>query len=133
MDAATTKAAHHAAAVLAAGGFVALLDTIAELARVAGLDEATAVEVYGSLVRQGLINAAALGLEDALTGPVPAGGCRHGAGSPRRHRRRAPDVREPYLAAMRRQLTIARRRGVPDPDAGAELGRLLDTQRPPGR
>ncbi len=33
------KAAYHAAAVLAAGGFVALLDVIAELGRVAGLDE----------------------------------------------------------------------------------------------
>ena len=35
-----SKAAYHAAAVLAAGGFVALLDAIAELGRVAGLDEA---------------------------------------------------------------------------------------------
>ena len=34
------KPAYHAAAVLAAGGFVALLDAIAELGRVAGLDEA---------------------------------------------------------------------------------------------
>jgi len=33
-----SKAAYHAAAVLAAGGFVALLDAIAELGRVAGLD-----------------------------------------------------------------------------------------------
>ena len=35
--------AYHAAAVLAAGGFVALLDAIAELGRVAGLDEAGAL------------------------------------------------------------------------------------------
>ena len=35
-----SKAAYHAAAVLAAGGFVALLDAIAELGRAAGLDEA---------------------------------------------------------------------------------------------
>ena len=35
-----SKPAYHAAAVLAAGGFVALLDAIAELGRVAGLDEA---------------------------------------------------------------------------------------------
>src|SRR5262245_58373310 len=34
-----SKSSYHAAAVLAAGGFVALLDAIAELGRVAGLDE----------------------------------------------------------------------------------------------
>ena len=38
-----SKAAYHAAAVLAAGGFVALLDAIATLGRVAGLDEAGAL------------------------------------------------------------------------------------------
>ncbi|MEZ4596961.1 MAG: NAD(P)-binding domain-containing protein [Chloroflexota bacterium] len=37
VDPVVAKAAHHAAAVLAAGGFVALLDVIAELGRVAGL------------------------------------------------------------------------------------------------
>ncbi|MET0773652.1 MAG: DUF2520 domain-containing protein [Candidatus Limnocylindrales bacterium] len=123
----TAKAAHHAAAVLAAGGFVALLDTIAELARVAGLDEATAVEVYGSLVRQGLVNAAALGVEDALTGPVPRGD----VGTLLAHLEAidavTPDVREPYLALARRQLAIARRRGVPAPAAAAELRRVLGT------
>ena len=40
------KAAYHAAAVLAAGGFVALLDAIAELRPVAGLDEAGALAIY---------------------------------------------------------------------------------------
>ncbi len=53
------KAAYHAAAVLAAGGFVALLDAIAELGRVAGLDEAGALAVYGPLIEQTLGNAAA--------------------------------------------------------------------------
>ena len=41
------KSAYHAAAVLAAGGFVALLDAIAELGRVAGLDEAGSLAIYG--------------------------------------------------------------------------------------
>ena len=45
-----SKAAYHAAAVLAAGGFVALLDAIATLGRVAGLDEAGALAIYGPLI-----------------------------------------------------------------------------------
>src|SRR6185295_14369572 len=67
------KAAYHAAAVLAAGGFVALLDAIAELGRVAGLDEAGALAIYGPLIEQTLGNARALGIEAALTGPITRG------------------------------------------------------------
>ena len=46
------KVAYHAAAVLAAGGVVALLDAVVELGQVAGLDEAGALAVYLPLVRQ---------------------------------------------------------------------------------
>ena len=45
------KSAYHAAAVLAAGASIALLDAIAELGRVAGLDEAGALAIYGPLDR----------------------------------------------------------------------------------
>ena len=64
------KPAYHAAAVLAAGGFVALLDAIAELGRVAGLDEAGSLAIYGPLIEQTLANARALGIGAALTGPI---------------------------------------------------------------
>ncbi len=67
------KAAYHAAAVLAAGGLVALLDVIAELGHVAGMDEATAMRTYLPLVRQGITNASDLGIAAALTGPVVRG------------------------------------------------------------
>ena len=46
-----TKAAYHAAAVLAAGGVVALLDTIREIAGLLGLDEAGALGIYLPLAR----------------------------------------------------------------------------------
>ena len=68
-----SKPAYHAAAVLAAGGFVALLDAIAELGRVAGLDEAGSLAVYGPLIEQTLGNARALGIAAALTGPMTRG------------------------------------------------------------
>lgn len=125
-DAATAKAAYHAAAVLAAGGFVALLDTIRALGAAAGLDEPTAIEVYGSLVRQGLANSARLGVAGALTGPVLRGD----VGTVRRHLeaigRAAPDTLDLYRAAARRQLSIARARGDLDADTERTLRSLLE-------
>jgi predicted short-subunit dehydrogenase-like oxidoreductase (DUF2520 family) len=125
-DPTTTKAAYHAAAVLAAGGFVALLDAITALGGAAGMDEATALEVYGSLIRQGLANSAALGVAGSLTGPI----VREDLGTLRRHldaiAQVAPDVRDLYLAAARRQLAIAERRGGLDDDRALEMARLLE-------
>ena len=68
-----SKPAYHAAAVLAAGGLVALLDVVAEVAAQAGLDEAGALAVYGPLAAQALGNARALGIAPALTGPAVRG------------------------------------------------------------
>src|SRR4029077_9382076 len=68
-----SKEAYHAAAVLAAGGFVALLDAIATLGRVAVLDEAGSLAIYGPLIEGTLGNARALGIRAALTGPMTRG------------------------------------------------------------
>ena len=59
--------------MLAAGGFVALLDAIAELGAVAGLDEAGSLAIYGPLIEGTLGNARALGIRAALTGPMTRG------------------------------------------------------------
>ncbi len=72
-----SKSAYHAAAVLAAGGFVALLDAIAELGRVAGLDEAGALAIYGPLIEGTLDNARALGIRSALDRADHPRGHRH--------------------------------------------------------
>jgi predicted short-subunit dehydrogenase-like oxidoreductase (DUF2520 family) len=68
-----SKPAYHAAAVLAAAGLVSLLDAIAELGRVAGLDEAQSLAVYGPLLQGTLDNARSLGIAAALTGPMTRG------------------------------------------------------------
>ena len=68
-----SKAAYHAAAVLAAGGLTALLDVVAAVAAPTGLDEAGALAVYGPLAAQALANARALGTAPALTGPAVRG------------------------------------------------------------
>ena len=116
-----TKAAYHAAAVLAAGGFIALLDAIAELGRVAGLDEAGSLSIYGRLAEQTLENARALGIARALTGPMTRGD----VGTLDRHlatlRTHAPTVLPLYVAAAEREIALAEARGALAPAAAAAM------------
>lgn len=120
------KAAYHAAAMMAAGGLVGLLDAIAQVAVVAGLDERTAVAVYAPLARQALANAERLGIDAALSGPFVRGD----VGTVRTHlavlRELAPGALPMYVEVARRELAIARRRGELDEEAAGALGRLLD-------
>jgi predicted short-subunit dehydrogenase-like oxidoreductase (DUF2520 family) len=120
------KPAYHAAAVLAAGGFVGLLDGIAEVARGAGLDEAGALAIYAPLIRQSLANAERVGIQRALTGPFVRGD----EGTVRDHLealgRLAPNALELYRAVARRELAMAVERGELDAESGASMLRLLD-------
>jgi predicted short-subunit dehydrogenase-like oxidoreductase (DUF2520 family) len=120
-----SKAAYHAAAVLAAGGFVALLDAIAELGRAAGLDEAGSLAVYGDLIEQTLGNARALGIRAALTGPMTRGD----VGTLARHLealgRVAPAALPLYRAAAEREIALAESRGTLAPHAAETMRRLL--------
>ncbi len=121
-----TKAAYHAAAVLAAGGFVALLDAIAELGRVAGLDEAGSLAIYGRLIEGTLGNARALGIAAALTGPITRGDL----GTLRSHldtlRAHAPGAMELYVAAARREIDLATGRGALVPEVARRMRDTLD-------
>jgi predicted short-subunit dehydrogenase-like oxidoreductase (DUF2520 family) len=116
-----SKGAYHAAAVLAAGGFVALLDAIAELGRVAGLDEAGSVTIYGRLIEDTLGNARALGIGRALTGPITRGD----AGTLDAHlailAAHAPGVLPLYVAAAEREIVLAESRGALTPARAAIL------------
>jgi predicted short-subunit dehydrogenase-like oxidoreductase (DUF2520 family) len=120
-----SKAAYHAAAVLSAGGFVALLDAIAELGAAAGLDEEGALAVYGGLIEQTLGNARALGIRAALTGPMTRGD----VGTLERHldalARLAPGVLPLYRAAAEREIELAESRGSLAPQAAESMRRLL--------
>lgn len=116
-----SKAAYHAAAVLAAGGFVALLDAIAELGRVAGLDEAGSLAIYAPLIEGTLGNARALGIEAALTGPMTRGD----VGTLEAHlatlRVHAPGVMDLYAAAAQREIDLALARGALAPESAAAM------------
>ena len=120
-----SKAAYHAAAVLAAGGFVALLDAIVELGRVAGLDEAGALAIYGPLIEGTLGNARALGVRAALTGPIARGD----VGTLDAHLAAlgsyAPDVVALYRAVADREIDLAVARGSLAPEPAHEMRSAL--------
>jgi predicted short-subunit dehydrogenase-like oxidoreductase (DUF2520 family) len=121
------KAAYHAAAVLAAGGFIGLLDAIAELGRGAGLDEAGSLAIYGPLIRQSLANAEALGIAAALTGPLLRGDVNTVRAHLEAMRRLAPGAEDLYRAAALREVALAEDRGNLDAPGAEAMRRLLDT------
>ena len=120
-----TKSAYHAAAVLASGGLVALLDAIAVAAATLGLDERDTVAVYGRLVEQTLANARTAGIAASLTGPITRGDVGTIAAHMAVLEARAPDVVELYAAAARRQLRIAEERGALSPDQAVRVRDVL--------
>ena len=111
-----TKPAYHAAAVLASGGLIALLDAIVTLGAAAGLDERGSLAVFGRLMEQTLANAQAIGVGAALTGPITRGD----AGTLEAHlealERLAPDVVALYVAAARREVHLAEQRRTLSPE-----------------
>ena len=120
-----SKAAYHAAAVLSAGGFVALLDAIAELGAVAGLDEQGALAIYGPLIEGTLANARALGIRASLTGPMTRGD----VGTLQAHLAalagHAPGALDLYIAAARREIALARGRGALAPETAEAMEETL--------
>jgi predicted short-subunit dehydrogenase-like oxidoreductase (DUF2520 family) len=122
-----SKSAYHAAAVLAAGGFVALLDAIAELGAVAGLDEAGSLAIYGPLIEGTLGNARALGIRAALTGPITRGDVGTLSSHLATLTAAAPGVVELYVAAARREIDLAAGRGVLTPETAQLLGDVLSS------
>ncbi len=120
------KAAYHAAAMMAAGGLVGLLDAIAQVAVLAGLDERTAMAVYAPLARQALANAERLGVDGALSGPFVRGD----VGTVSSHlavlRELAPSALPLYVEVARRELAIAQRSGELSRETADALRELLD-------
>jgi len=116
-----SKAAYHAAAVLAAGGLTALLDVVAAVAAPTGLDEPGALAVYGPLAAQALANARAMGTGPALTGPAIRGD----AGTIEAHlpavAAAGPEAVAVYRALVLRQVTLAEERRGLAPEAAARI------------
>ena len=123
-----SRPAYHAAAVLAAGGVVALLDAIRAASEPLGLDEAGALAIYLPLVEQTIANARTLGIDAALTGPATRGD----AGTVEAHLAAlaaTPDALSVYRALLARDVAIAERRGALAPEPAARLRAALAEDR----
>jgi predicted short-subunit dehydrogenase-like oxidoreductase (DUF2520 family) len=120
-----SKAAYHAAAVLSAGGVVALLDTIREVAAGLGLDEAGAMRIYLPLVEQTIANARTLGIDATLTGPATRGDAGTVAAHLAALGEAAPDALAVYRALLERDVAVATRRGALSPEATERLRTAL--------
>ena len=116
-----SKAAYHAAAVLAAGGLTALLDVLAAVAAPTGLDEAGALAVYGPLAAQALANASALGTAAALTGPAARGDAGTIAAHLAAVAAAGDEALAVYVALGLRQVSIAESRRGLAPEVAARL------------
>jgi predicted short-subunit dehydrogenase-like oxidoreductase (DUF2520 family) len=120
-----SKPAYHAAAVLASGGLVALLDAIVALAATAGIDEPGSLAIYGRLLEQTLANARAGGVAQALTGPIVRGDAGTLAAHLATLDRIAPGVLGLYVALARRELAIAEGRRVLTPEQAERVRAAL--------
>ena len=122
------RARYHAAATLAAGGVVALLDAALEVLGAAGPGATgDARRAFAELSRGALDNAARVGAADALTGPLVRGDVEVVAGHLESIGEVDGGVLEVYRLLARRSLRLLRERGgsaLPD-GVIARLERLL--------
>jgi predicted short-subunit dehydrogenase-like oxidoreductase (DUF2520 family) len=121
--------AYHAAAVLAAGGLCALLDVACEVLGQIGLDRATALEALLPLSEGTLENLGAVGLPEALTGPVARGDAHVVARNLAAIQ--GPAARAVYQALAGRALALARQRGLPAAEADRVAAALAESPRAP--
>ena len=102
----TDRPLYHASAVMSCGAIVALLRSAASLWQKMGVDEETAFRSIIPLARATLENAAALGPEAAITGPVVRGD----VVTLRRHlaalQARAPEVLPLYIELTRASIPL---------------------------
>jgi predicted short-subunit dehydrogenase-like oxidoreductase (DUF2520 family) len=89
------------------------------------LDEAGSLAIYGPLIEGTLGNARALGIREALTGPMTRGD----VGTLEAHldtlREHAPGVLDLYVAAALREVALAEERGALAPEVVTKMRDVL--------
>ena len=128
------KALYHAAACAASNFLVTLVDYAASLMVKAGVPPDVAMPALLPLVRGTVQNLEAVGLPDALTGPIARGD----VGTVRNHLaalRRVPgDLVRVYVALARKTVEVALRKGHLEKEAAEQLLRLFASDdAPPDR
>lgn len=121
------KSLYHAAAVLSSGGVTTLISVALDLLAHCGLNETQAREVLLPLVKGTLANVQALGVTQALTGPVRRGD----AGTVERNMRalssRDQSALEIYRLLAKRSLQLAEGAGT-DKKLLAQINRVLQAK-----
>lgn len=126
------RAAYHLSGVLASNYVVTLMGAATDLWAGWGVGRAEALRALLPLLRATIENLEAVGLPDALTGPIArgdVGAVRIHEAWLRAHATAAPDgqaLREAYVALARLTLTLAREKGALDAEAAETLRRALD-------
>ncbi|MBZ0137438.1 MAG: DUF2520 domain-containing protein [Planctomycetes bacterium] len=116
------RVAYHAAAVLASNALIGLLDSGRELLVQAGMEPDVAGKMLIPLARGTLDNAEAVGVREALTGPVARGD----VGTIARHLGALTgEVRRTYVAMMLAVCDTAERAGRTTPEKLAAIRALL--------
>lgn len=120
------KAVYHASAVIACNYLVTLLDAAADLWRHLGLTKQDGLRALLPLVRGTVENLEAVGLPNALTGPIARGD----VGTVDRHlaalREFAPDLALLYTELARRTISVALDKGTLDEAAARRLRERLE-------
>ena len=120
------KALYHASAVIACNDLVTLLDAAAGLWTALGRTKEDGLRALLPLVRGTIENLEAIGLPNALTGPVARGD----AGTVKRNlaalEANAPETASLYIELARRTIPIARAKGTLDEAGERRLLEALD-------
>jgi predicted short-subunit dehydrogenase-like oxidoreductase (DUF2520 family) len=123
-----SAALYHAGAVAVSNFFVALVDHGLRYYQALGADRAAALKAVLPLIKGTLANVEAVGVPDALTGPISRGDGETVRGHLDALARRAPELLTLYRELARHTVAVARDKGSITAQAAAELLGLLDTK-----
>ncbi len=119
------KPLYHAVAVLASNYLVGLEHAALKAAQAAGLDRAEALRALMPLIKGTVSNLEAVGIPDALTGPIARGDVETVRGHIAALEARLPALAPVYKLLGRETLEVARSKGTLAPQRAEELARLL--------
>jgi len=121
-----SAALYHAGAVTVSNHFVALIDHGLRYYQALGADRNSAFRAVLPLIRGTLANVDAVGIPDALTGPIARGDGETVRGHLQAMERRAPELLPLYRELARHTVAVAREKGSITEEVVGELLGLLD-------
>jgi len=121
-----SAALYHAGAVAVSNYFVALVDYGLKFYQVLGADKKEALKAVLPLIRGTLDNIEALGIPDALTGPIMRGDIETVRGHLTAMENRTPQLTSLYRELARQTISVAREKGSITENTAAELLKMVE-------